>query len=138
MKGAVMSKVTGEFSVKMQPEPASAVAADTGVGRMSLDKQYHGALQATGKGEMLAYMDSALGSGAYVAIERVEGTLDGRRGDFLLHHRGLMERGAPSLVVAVVPDSGRGELAGISGTLQIRKEGGKHYYDFDYQLADPA
>lgn len=130
-----MNRITGEFSVKMQPEATSTVAADTGVGRMSLDKQYHGALQATGKGEMLAYMDSALGSGVYVAIERVEGTLDGRHGDFLLHHRGIMERGAPSLAVAVVPDSGRGGLAGLSGTLDIRIEGGKHYYDFDYQLA---
>lgn len=133
-----MNRITGEFSVKMQPEATSAIAADTGVGRMSLDKQYHGALAATGKGEMLAYMDSALGSGVYVAIERVEGTLDGKRGNFLLHHRGLMERGAPSLSVAVVPDSGRDELEGLSGTLNIRIEGGKHYYDFDYQLADAA
>ena len=133
-----MGKVTGEFSVKMQPQATSAPAGDTGVGRMSLDKQYHGALQASGKGEMLAYMDSALGSGVYVAIERVEGTLDGRRGDFLLHHRGIMERGAPSLAVAVVPDSGRDELEGLSGTLDIRIEGGKHYYDFDYQLAGAA
>ena len=131
-----MNRITGEFSVKMQPEATSALAGDTGVGRMSLDKQYHGALQATGKGEMLAYMDSALGSGVYVAIERVEGTLDGRRGGFLLHHRGIMERGAPSLAVAVVPDSGRDGLEGLSGTLNIRIEGGKHYYDFDYQLAD--
>lgn len=133
-----MNRISGEFSVKMQPEATSAIAAETGVGRMSLDKQYHGALAATGKGEMLAYMDSGLGSGVYVAIERVEGTLDGKRGDFLLHHRGLMERGAPSLSVAVVPDSGRGELEGLSGTLNIRIEGGKHYYDFDYQLADAA
>ena len=131
-----MNRITGEFSVKMQPEATSTPAGDTGVGRMSLDKQYHGALQATGKGEMLAYMDSALGSGVYVAIERVEGTLDGRSGGFLLHHRGIMERGAPSLAVAVVPDSGRDGLEGLSGTLNIRIEGGKHYYDFDYQLAD--
>lgn len=130
-----MTTITGEFSVKMAPEPLSAVAADSGVGRMSLDKHYQGALSATGKGEMLAVMDRELGSGAYVALERVEGTLAGKRGSFLLHHRGLMERGAPSLVVAVVPDSGRDELAGLTGTLQIRNEGGKHYYDFDYTLA---
>jgi hypothetical protein len=133
-----MNRVTGEFSVKMRPESTSEVAGDSGVGRMSLDKQYHGALAATGKGEMLAYMDSELGSGVYVAIERVEGSLDGKRGNFLLHHRGIMERGAPSLAVAVVPDSGRGELEGLGGTLHIRIEGGKHYYDFDYHLADPA
>lgn len=133
-----MPAITGEFTVKMNPETMSDVAADTGVGRMSLDKRYHGALDATGKGEMLAYMDRALMSGAYLAMERVEGTLDGKRGSFLLHHTGVMERGAPSLTVAVVPDSGRDELAGLSGKLNIRIEGGKHYYDFDYTLAAVA
>jgi hypothetical protein len=133
-----MPVITGEFDVKMQPEAMSEVAADSGVGRMSLDKTYHGALEATGKGEMLAYMDRALGSGAYVAMEQVRGTLDGRAGAFLLHHTGVMTRGAPGLAVKVVPDSGSGELAGLSGTLNIRIEGGKHYYDFDYALAAVA
>ena len=129
-----MPSISGEFSVKMAPEAMSAVAADSGIGRMSLDKQYHGALDAAGQGEMLAYMDRALGSGAYVAMEKVEGTLDGRRGSFLLVHTGTMARGTPALTVAVVADSGQGELAGLAGTLQIRIEGGKHYYDFDYTL----
>jgi hypothetical protein len=133
-----MPVVTGEFDVKMNPEPMSAVAAETGFGRMSLDKQYHGALEAAGKGEMLAYMDRALMSGAYLAMERVEGSLEGRSGGFLLHHTGVMTRGAPGLTVAVVPDSGSGGLAGLSGTLNIRIEGGKHYYDFDYTLAAVA
>jgi hypothetical protein len=133
-----MPAITGEFTVKMNPEAMSDVAADTGVGRMSLDKQYHGALDAAGKGEMLAYMDRALMSGAYLAMERVEGVLEGKRGSFLLHHTGVMERGAPSLTVSVVPDSGRDELAGLSGKLNIRIEGGKHYYDFDYALAAGA
>lgn len=129
-----MPTISGEFNVKMAPEAMSAVAAASGIGRMSLDKQYHGALDATGAGEMLAYMDRELGSGAYVAMEKVQGTLEGRRGSFLLHHSGTMERGAAGLKVAVVADSGSGELAGLSGTLQIRIEGGKHYYDFDYTL----
>lgn len=129
-----MPKISGEFSVKMAPEAMSAVAAASGIGRMSLDKQYHGALEAVGAGEMLAYMDRELGSGAYVAMEKVQGTLEGRRGSFLLHHSGTMERGAAGLKVAVVADSGREELAGLAGTLQIRIEGGKHYYDFDYTL----
>ena len=133
-----MPAITGEFTVKMNPETMSDVAADSGVGRMSLDKRYHGALDAAGKGEMLAYMDRALMSGAYLALERVEGVLEGRRGSFLLHHTGVMERGAPSLAVSVVPDSGRDELAGLSGKLNIRIEGGKHYYDFDYALAAVA
>jgi hypothetical protein len=129
-----MPIITGEFSVTMQPEAMSAVAADSGIGRMSLDKRYQGALQAEGKGEMLAYMDRALGSGVYVAVERVSGAVEGRSGSFLLHHTGIMTRGAPGLAVAVVPDSGSGELAGLRGTLHIRIEGGKHYYDFDYTL----
>ncbi|MFS2004826.1 DUF3224 domain-containing protein [Duganella sp. CT11-25] len=133
-----MPVVTGEFDVKMNPEAMSAVADGTGFGRMSLDKRYHGALEASGKGEMLAYMDRALMSGAYLAMERVEGRLEGRSGSFLLHHTGVMTRGAPGLTVAVVPDSGRDELAGLSGTLDIRIEGGKHYYDFDYTLSAVA
>jgi len=129
-----MPVVSGEFDVKMGPEDLSSVAAGSGIGRMSLDKRYHGALQASGKGEMLAYMDRALGSGAYVAMERVQGSLEGRSGAFLLHHTGVMTRNAPDLAVRVVPDSGDGELAGLAGTLAIRIEGGKHYYDFDYTL----
>jgi len=131
-----MPIVSGEFDVKMQPEPMSSVATDSGIGRMSLDKRYHGALDATGKGEMLAYMDRAIMSGAYVAMELVQGRLDGRSGSFLLHHRGTMTRGAPGLAVAVVPDSGTGELAGLDGTLVIRIENGKHYYDFDYAFSE--
>lgn len=129
-----MPTITGEFTVTMQPEAMSAVAADSGIGRMSLDKHYQGALQAHGKGEMLAYMDRALGSGVYVAVERVTGQVEGRDGSFLFHHTGVMTRGAPGLDVAVVPDSGTGQLAGISGRLNIRIEGDKHYYDFDYTL----
>ncbi|OEZ55111.1 MULTISPECIES: DUF3224 domain-containing protein [unclassified Duganella] len=130
-----MPKISGEFNVKMAPESMSAVAAESGIGRMSLDKQYHGALDAVGKGEMLAFMDRALGSGAYVAMEKVQGTLDGRRGSFLLCHTGSMDRGAAGLTVAVVADSGQEELSGLAGSLHIRIEGGKHYYDFDYTLA---
>ena len=133
-----MPTISGEFSVKMAPEAMSAVAAGSGIGRMSLDKQYHGALEASGAGEMLAFMDRDLGSGAYVAMEKVEGMLEGRRGSFLLYHTGTMERGAAGLKVAVVADSGRDELSGLSGTLRIRIEGGKHYYDFDYALGAAA
>jgi len=129
-----MPLVTGEFEVAMKPESMSDVAAESGIGRMSLDKHYRGPLQAEGKGEMLAYMDRALGSGVYVAIERVTGMLDGRSGSFLLHHTGVMTRGSPGLTVAVAPDSGSEQLAGLSGSLHIRIEGGKHYYDFEYAL----
>ncbi len=129
-----MPKVSGEFSVRIAPESMSSVANESSISRMSLDKQYTGPLTASGRGEMLAFMNRDIGSGAYVAMERVQGTLDGLHGSFLLHHCGTMQRGTPGLTVAVVHDSGQDELAGLSGTLQIRIEEGKHYYDFDYTL----
>jgi hypothetical protein len=133
-----MPFVTGQFDVKLNPEALSATAADSGLGRMSLDKRFHGALAATSRGEMLAFMDRAIGSGGYVAMELVQGSLDGHAGSFVLQHSGAMARGAQALVLTVVADSGRQELAGLSGAMQIRIEDGKHYYDFDYHLAPIA
>jgi hypothetical protein len=140
MSGAqtVMASASGEFEVKLNPEAMSATAAASGLGRMSLDKQFHGALEASSQGEMLSFMDRALMSGGYVAMELVQGTLDGKRGSFVLQHQGSMARGAPALSVTVVADSGRDALAGLAGTMRIRIEGGKHYYDFEYTLAPIA
>lgn len=132
-----MPKVSGEFKVRIAPETMSSVANESSISRMSLDKHYSGPLEAAGRGEMLAFMNREIGSGAYVAMERVQGTLDGLHGSFLLHHCGTMQRGTPQLTVAVVHDSGQDELSGLSGTLQIRIEEGKHYYDFDYTLNPP-
>jgi hypothetical protein len=130
-----MAMVSGEFEVKMSPQKADNPEAESaGLGRMSLDKRYRGELDATGKGEMLSIMTEVKGSGVYVAIERVSGTLGGRSGGFLLYHRGVMTRGAPELSIKVVPDSGTGELAGLTGDMQIRMPDGKHFYDFNYSL----
>ncbi len=131
-----MPQATGPFEVKLAPQtPDNPVAEAAKLGRMSLDKQFHGALEATSKGEMLSVMDQSKGSGGYVAIERVTGTLDGRSGSFVLQHSATMNRGVPQLSVAVVPDSGTGDLSDISGSMNIRIEaGGKHFYDFDYTL----
>ncbi len=105
---------------------------------MALDKQYHGDLEASGRGQMLAVMDQAKGSGGYVALEIVDGALGGKKGTFALQHDGLMDGGKPSLTIVVVPGSGTGQLEGIAGTLAIRIEaGGKHFYDFDYTLPEP-
>ena len=128
-------RISGVFEVKMTPEAAHEAGAAAGIGRMSLDKRYHGALDATGAGEMLTAMTATKGSAGYVAIERVEGSLDGRRGGFFLQHTGTMDRGSPSLSITVVPDSGSGALEGLSGHLAIRIEDGKHFYDFDYAIA---
>jgi hypothetical protein len=129
---AVTARATGPFEVKMAP--LDTHAQPPVLGRMSLDKVYHGDLQATAAGEMLAAMTPTEGSAGYVAIERVTGTLAGRTGTFMLQHNGLMNRGAPSLVINVVPDSGTGELEGLSGTMQIIIEAGAHRYEFDYTL----
>jgi hypothetical protein len=127
---------TGSFEVKMEPQkPDNAPAEAAGLGRMSIDKQFHGDLEATSKGEMLSLLDRATASGGYVALEKVTGTLQGHSGSFALEHNATMDHGKPFLNVIVVPGSGTGELSGIAGTMTIRIEaGGKHFYDFDYTL----
>ena len=123
----------GPFDVKVTPQDDKS--EDPLLGRMTLDKQYHGDLDATGKGQMLTAGSAVKGSGAYVAIEKVSGTLLGRRGTFVLQHTGTMTQGAPQLIITVVPDSGTGQLAGISGKMAIKiAEGGKHSYDLEYTL----
>jgi hypothetical protein len=103
---------------------------------MSIDKQFHGDLDGAGKGQMLTAGTDVKESGVYVAIERVTGTLQGRSGSFILHHTGIMTRGAPQLSVTVVPDSGTGQLLGLAGKLTITIVDGKHLYDFEYTLPD--
>jgi hypothetical protein len=102
---------------------------------MTLDKQYHGDLEATGIGQMLTAGTEVKGSGAYAAIEKVTGSLEGKKGTFILQHTGTMRREVPQLAIVVVPDSGTGELQGISGKMKIKfAEGGKHFYELDYTL----
>jgi hypothetical protein len=127
---------SGTFEVKMIPQPAQDGVGDASIGRMALDKQYRGDLEAVGKGEMLAIRTAVEGSAGYVAMEHVEGMLHGRHGAFALQHSGSMMRGAPTLVIMVVPDSGTGELAGLAGTLAIVIVEGKHSYEFNYTLPD--
>jgi hypothetical protein len=124
----------GNFEVKMSPQPAEENVGDASIGRMALDKHYHGDLDATGLGQMLATGTAVQGSAGYVAMERVTGTLGGRRGAFNLQHSGTMTRGAPNLSIGVVPDSGTDELEGLAGTLAITIADGKHFYDFEYTL----
>lgn len=126
--------IRGPFQVRMTPAPADPYADGQQMGRMTLDKTYDGALTATGTGQMLTGMGSVKGSAAYVAMERITGTLEGRTGSFLIHHRGTMDRGAQALEIHVVPDSGTGELEGITGRMQIEFEGKQHLYVFAYTL----
>lgn len=129
-----MNQVRGMFEVKLASLPAHDASEGSPLGRRSIDKQFQGDLQATSIGEMLFAGTAVKGSAGYVAIERVTGTLCGRAGSFILQHTGVMNRGEPSLVVTVVPDSGTQELAGLTGkmTIQITEE--KHFYDFEYTL----
>ena len=128
-----MTHASGEFEVKMTPQPADDKAA---VGKFSLDKKFHGDLEGTSKGEMLAVGTEVQGSAGYVAMEQFTGTLKGRSGSFALQHSGTMTRGAPQLSVTVVPDSGTGQLAGLAGQMAIKIDGGKHSYNFDYTLPE--
>jgi hypothetical protein len=116
----------------MTPQPPEEAAGGAAIGRMALDKQYHGDLEANSQGQMLASRSSVPGSAGYVAMELVSGSLHGRVGTFVLQHNGIMDRGAPQLSVAVVPDSGTGQLAGLAGKMKIVIADGKHSYDFEY------
>ncbi len=129
-----MEHAVGTFEVKMHPEALSEVAASTAIGRMSIDKVFHGKLEATSQGEFLSVMASEKGSAGYVAMERVTGTLDGMPGSFALMHTGVMTRGTPELKVMVVPDSGTGELVGVTGMMKIDIVDGKHFYQLDYSF----
>jgi hypothetical protein len=132
----VTNHASGTFDVKLTPQVAED-GADASLARMTIDKQFHGDLEGTSKGVMLASSATIVkGSGGYVAMERVTGTLKGRAGSFVLQHSGTMTRGTPQLSVTVVPDSGTGQLEGITGSLTIKIDGGKHSYEFDYTLPE--
>ena len=124
-----MPRATGTFDVKVVP-----LAADGLLGRMSIDKQFQGDLAGSSSGEMLTAGTEVKGSAGYVAIERVTGELHGRKGTFVLQHKGVMTRGSPDLTVIVVPDSGTDELQGLAGNLDIIIADGKHSYEFEYTI----
>jgi hypothetical protein len=126
--------VKGTFEVTMSAEPPHDVVDGVTLARVGLDKRFAGALDATSKGQMIAARTPVGGSAGYVAIERVTGTLDGKRGTFVLQHSGVVTRGAPALSVTVVPDSGTGELQGLSGRMDIQIVEGRHFYDFTFEL----
>ncbi len=124
----------GEFEVRLQPLDVEGQGESGTLGRMSIDKTISGDLVATTRGQMLTAFGAVKGSAGYVAIELVTGTLHGRAGSFVLQHTGSMNRGTPSLSVSVVPDSGTGELAGLTGNFNIIIADGRHSYEFSYGL----
>jgi len=124
----------GAFDVTMTPHASDTTADRSPVGQLSLHKQYHGALDATSAGQMLAVNTNVDGSAGYVALEGVTGTLHGLRGTFALQHSGTMTRGVPHLTVTIVPDSGAGQLVGLAGAMVIVIVDGQHTYDLTYTL----
>jgi hypothetical protein len=125
----LMTYANRAFEVDLKPQPS-----DEFIARMSIDKKFRGDLEAESNGQMLSAATEVEGSAGYVAMERVSGTLRGRRGTFVLQHSGTMNRGKPHLIVSVVPDSGTGELVGLSGAMKIIIADGKHSYEFEYSL----
>jgi hypothetical protein len=132
-KEPAMNHASGTFVVKLVPQKDDK-NGDAALGRMTIDKQFHGDLEGTSKGQMLTGMTDVKGSAGYVAIEKVSGTLKGRTGTFILQHTGTMNRGEPHLTITVVPDSGTGQLAGLTGNLKVIIADGKHSYEFEYTL----
>jgi len=130
-------RAAGPFDVKVTPQkPDTQIARAANLGRLTVDKRFHGDLEGISKGEMLATQTDVPGSAGYVAMERVTGKLKGRTGSFVLQHSATMSRGTPVSSITVVPDSGTGELRGISGTMTITvAKDGAHSYEFDYQIA---
>lgn len=127
---------SGPFEVKVTPQkPDTQIARTANLGRLTIDKRFHGDLEASAKGEMLATQSEVKGSAGYVALERVTGKLQGRSGSFVLLHSATMKRGAPESTITVVPDSGTGELAGLTGSMRIKVAAdGGHSYEFDFKI----
>ncbi len=130
-----MTRATGTFDVKLAPVGNDSTPEGPNLGRMSMDKTFKGDFEGVGKGEMITAAGLTVKeSAAYSAVERLSGTLHGKKGSFALQHTGIMDRGKPSLNITVVPDSATGELAGLTGKMDIIIEGGKHSYVFEYAL----
>jgi len=130
-----MGRARGDFVVTLTPQSTDEITGASTLARLAIDKQFTGDLIGVSKGEMLSAGTPTKGSAGYVAIERVSGALHGRTGTFVLQHNGTMTRGSPELTVSVVPDSGSGELTGLSGTMRIIIEGKRHSYEFDYTIS---
>ena len=131
---AVATHASGTFEVTITPQKDEGLGDPT-IGRMSVAKQFHGDLEGSSGAQMLTGMSEAIkDSGTYVAVERVRGTLQGRKGSFAVWHSGTMNRGAQSLLITIIPDSGTDQLTGIAGTMTIDIRDGKHFYGIDYSL----
>lgn len=136
-KATTTHHASGSFDVRLDAAPLTTSTEHSSLGRFTIDKRFHGDLEATSRGEMLSATTETQGSAGYVAIELVRGVLGGREGTFVLQHSGTMTRGTSTLAVSVVPDSATGQLAGLSGRMTIRIDGKQHFYEFAYAIEGP-
>ena len=132
----MVTRASGTFDVTLKPLPADNAPGAELLGRMSIEKRFHGDIEGTSKGQMLTGGTAIKNSAAYVAIEQVSGSLKGRKGSFILQHTGIMNRGEGSLGITVVPDSGTGALEGLNGTMVIKIDAGRHSYEMEYSLGN--
>lgn len=132
-EGPMPAHATGTFEVKVSPQPPNDIETAASISRFTLDKEIHGDLEGTSRGEMLTTGDPK-GSAAYVAMERVTGSLHGRSGTFVLQHSAWITAGSQQMIITVAPDSGTGQLIGLAGKFIIKIENKKHFYDFEYSL----
>jgi hypothetical protein len=133
-ENSVATHASGTFDVKVTPQPPTDFETSVGLARYSLDKELHGEIEGTSKGEMLATNTEVKGSAAYVALEKVTGTLNGRAGSFILQHAASMTSASQQMLITVVPDSGTGQFIGLTGKFIIKIVDKKHFYEFDYTL----
>ena len=129
-----MATARGTFDVTIEAEPPFFERDGVKLNRNLVRKEYSGDLVGKAEAQMVAAHTATPGSAGYVAIEHFTGSVGGKSGSFLLQHHGLMDRGEAALTVTIVPDSGTGELAGISGTLEIDNAAGKHSCVLQYEL----
>ncbi|TBR12432.1 MAG: DUF3224 domain-containing protein [Lysobacter sp.] len=131
-----MPTIHGRFDVKRTPQGALDIGGDAKAMHLRFDKTFEGPLQATSVVHMMALGTVVEGSAGYVAIERLDGGVEGRTGRFAMMHFGVMDRGSPSLRLEVLPDSGEGDLTGLRGSMKIDITDGAHFYTLDYTLPD--
>ena len=126
--------INGKFSVKAIPQPDDETIQKIGAMKMTFEKQFEGALHSQSLVSMIGMMNQSIGSGGYVALEKVTGALEGRQGSFCLQHSSIMERGKPQQSITVIPDTGTDQLVGLVGQMTIDIIDGQHFYNFEYQL----
>jgi hypothetical protein len=129
-----MTTLRGPIKVSTDSEPPFHEQDGVVLNRNVVRKTFSGPATGTSEAQMIAARTPDPGSAAYVAMELFTGMLDGRQGTFVMQHNGIVANGKPELSVVIIPGTGTGQLAGITGTLTIDNTAGDHSYVFEYEL----